>query len=245
VARTQSPSGASRIIGAVLMLLGVGLIGYGVHFLAKNGTCSGTGYASFGPVPKCSGGEALYIISAFFLGPLVALIGWLRAQLSGVLWPAVCVAVGIALVMLYTGQGAVSGGQAFGLVCGACFFALAVLSAVITLRKRRRPRVSPVGMPVAPLPLPGSGPPPVPFRPGQFAPAADAPAAGLAAFRAFDADAGAHAADASAHAGAPPGASAAAADPLDKLAKLAQLRDSGALTQEEFEFQKAKLLAQM
>jgi putative oligomerization/nucleic acid binding protein len=34
-------------------------------------------------------------------------------------------------------------------------------------------------------------------------------------------------------------------DPLDKIAKLAQLRDSGALTAEEFEREKAKLLAQM
>jgi uncharacterized protein YnzC (UPF0291/DUF896 family) len=34
-------------------------------------------------------------------------------------------------------------------------------------------------------------------------------------------------------------------DPLDRIAKLAQLRDSGALTNEEFEAQKAKLLAEM
>jgi len=34
-------------------------------------------------------------------------------------------------------------------------------------------------------------------------------------------------------------------DPLDRIAKLAQLRDSGALTNEEFEAQKAKLLAEL
>ena len=34
-------------------------------------------------------------------------------------------------------------------------------------------------------------------------------------------------------------------DPLDRMARLAQLRDSGALTHEEFEAQKAKLLAEM
>ena len=34
-------------------------------------------------------------------------------------------------------------------------------------------------------------------------------------------------------------------DPLDRIAKLAQLRDSGALTNEEFEAQKARLLAEM
>jgi Short C-terminal domain len=46
---------------------------------------------------------------------------------------------------------------------------------------------------------------------------------------------------------APPSAetSPAPEDPLDRIAKLARLRDSGALTNEEFERQKAKLLAQM
>jgi hypothetical protein len=46
---------------------------------------------------------------------------------------------------------------------------------------------------------------------------------------------------------APAGARAATAggpDPLDKIAKLALLRDTGAITEEEFELQKAKLLAQ-
>lgn len=33
-------------------------------------------------------------------------------------------------------------------------------------------------------------------------------------------------------------------DPLDRIVKLAQLRDSGALTGEKFEAQKAKLLAE-
>jgi hypothetical protein len=40
-------------------------------------------------------------------------------------------------------------------------------------------------------------------------------------------------------------AGATSQDPLDRIAKLAQLRDSGALTNEEFEAQKAKLLAEM
>ena len=52
--------------------------------------------ASYGPVPKCSGGEALYILSVFFLGPALAVVGWLMAQSWGVLWPAVCVADRIA-----------------------------------------------------------------------------------------------------------------------------------------------------
>ncbi|HEV2255096.1 MAG TPA: SHOCT domain-containing protein [Streptosporangiaceae bacterium] len=34
-------------------------------------------------------------------------------------------------------------------------------------------------------------------------------------------------------------------DPLATIARLAQLRDSGALTEDEFEIQKAKLLAEL
>jgi Short C-terminal domain len=40
----------------------------------------------------------------------------------------------------------------------------------------------------------------------------------------------------------PPQAPPPAADPIEQLTKLGQLRDSGVLTEEEFEAQKAKLL---
>jgi hypothetical protein len=42
---------------------------------------------------------------------------------------------------------------------------------------------------------------------------------------------------------APPPAAAPAADPIEKLKELGELRDSGVLTEEEFAAQKAKLLA--
>jgi hypothetical protein len=41
---------------------------------------------------------------------------------------------------------------------------------------------------------------------------------------------------------APMPAAAPAADPIEQLAKLGQLRDSGVLTEEEFQAQKAKVL---
>jgi Short C-terminal domain len=41
----------------------------------------------------------------------------------------------------------------------------------------------------------------------------------------------------------PPPPAAAAPDPIEQLTKLAALKDSGALTEAEFEAQKAKLLA--
>lgn len=137
------------------MLLGAALIGWGSHFLAKNGNCSSTGYVSYGPVPKCSGGEALYILSVFFLGPALAIVGWLMAQTSGVLWPAVCVAVGIGMITLYADTSSASGARTFGLVAGILFFALAVLSVVRTVQKRNRPKpavMGPAGLATAPAP---------------------------------------------------------------------------------------------
>ena len=153
MAEAKGPSAGRRVGGVALMLLGVALIGWGSHYIAKNGTCSGTGYVSYGPVPKCSGGEALYILSVFFLGPALAVVGWLMAQSWGVLWPAVCVAVGIGMITLDADTSATSGARAFGLVAGIVFLALAVLSTVRTVRKRGRPEpavTGPAGVASAP-----------------------------------------------------------------------------------------------
>lgn len=218
MANAQGPSARKRAGGVVLMLLGVALIGYGTHYLAKNGNCSSTGYVSYGPVPKCSGGEALYITSVFFLGPALAVAGWMFAQIDGVLWPAVCVSAGIGLVTLRAD--AAPGTQSFGVVGGILFFALAVLSVILIVRKRRRPKPAVHG----PAGLAGA---PVLSMPAGSPPAAAGPQPGGPRF------------------GGPQPAGAAAQDPLDRIAKLAQLRDSGALTNEEFEAQKAKLLGEI
>jgi hypothetical protein len=138
----QAPATTTKplrnIIGMVLMFLGTALIGYGTHFLARTGTCSGTGYTEYGPVPKCGGGEALYIMSAFFIGPLIAGIGWLFTQVSGLLWPMLCVCVGIGLVLIHADHTASVGARAAAMLTGEFLFALAVLSVVVTIRKRLR-----------------------------------------------------------------------------------------------------------
>ena len=225
MATAQSPSPGKRVGGVALMLLGVALIGYGTHFLAKNGNCSSTGYVSYGPVPKCGGGEALYITSTFFLGPALAVVGWLMAQAWGVLWPAVCVSVGIGFVTLWADTSSAPGARSFGLAGGLVFVALAVHSVILTVRKRLRRKPVPPGL-AGPVPgglatahvaaAPAAHPPPHagPQPTGPW-PARQDPAG-------------------------PP-----SPDPLDRIAKLAQLRDSGALTNEEYEAQKAKLLAEM
>jgi len=239
MAKAQGPSAGKRAGGVVLMLLGVALIGYGTHYLARNGNCSSTGYVSYGPVPKCSGGEALYIISTFVLGPGLALVGWAFAQIDGVLWPAVCVSAGVGLITLQAD--AAPGTQSFGVVGGILFFALAVLSVVLTVRKRLRPKPavhgpagpdgpgSPAGAPVLSMPA-GSPPAAAGPQPGGPQPGGPQPGGAQPGGPRF---------------GAPQPAAAPAQDPLDRIAKLAQLRDSGALTDEEFDTQKAKLLGEI
>jgi hypothetical protein len=213
----KGPSAGRRAGGLALMLVGAALIGWGSHYLAKTGTCSGTGYVSYGPVPKCGGGEALYIMSVFFVGPALAIVGWLMAQAWGVLWPAVCVAVGIGMITLGADGSATSGARAFGLFAGIVFLALAVLSIVLTVRKRHRPKPAVTGPPglASVLSTPAAQPP------TTQPPSAGPPPVNVQSM------------------------STDGPDPLDRIAKLARLRDSGALTNEEFEAQKAKLLAEM
>jgi hypothetical protein len=95
--------------------------------------------------------RGVYITGEFFVGPLIALIGWGFAQLSGVLWPLTCLGVGAG--------------------------------------PSRAVRAAPFAPPAAPA--------------------------------------------------------RARLDPLDTIARLAQLRDAGAITEAEFEREKAKLLDQI
>jgi hypothetical protein len=78
----QPKSALRRAGGVIVMLAGVGLIAWGAHYLAINGTCSSTGYVASGPVPTCHGPEGLYITGTFFAGPLIMLIGWAMASIA-------------------------------------------------------------------------------------------------------------------------------------------------------------------
>lgn len=211
-----------RVWGIALMLAGVALMGYGAHYIAMTGNCSSNGYSSIGPVPKCGSGEALYILSLFFIGPALAVVGWLGAQAWGALWPLTCVSLGTSLVTIRLEKAPTAGAKAFAVLAGACLFALAVLSVIITVRKRLgRRSAPPVGVTG---PFVGVADPPIGLT---GPPAMDAPVFDLPAHD------------------APQAAGGSRPDPLDQIAKLARLRDSGALTEEEFEREKAKLLAQM
>ena len=227
VAGPRARSRSRTIAGVALMLLGVAVMAYGAHYVTKNGNCSGTGYTSYGPVAKCSGGEALYITSVFFLGPALAVVGWLLAGVSGVLWPAFCIAMAVGLITLRDETTITAGARAFCVVIGEVFVVLAVVSVIVSVRKRRRPKAAPAG-------IAGTG-------------TVLAGAAGLAAPTGLSGPGtGTTASPSEAYqAGPPVTGMAAGPDPLDTIAKLARLRDGGAITDEEYERQKTKLLGQL
>jgi hypothetical protein len=219
----QGRSAVKRVSGGALMLVGVALIGYGAHYLIRNGNCSGTGYTSYGPVPRCSGAEPLYITSVFFLGPALALVGWLMSRTWGWLWPLVCVSLAAGLATIKIDSAATSGAKSLGLILGACFSALAVLSVTLRVRKRPRPK-----LPALPsLGAESVGPALFDTGAGALSPAPTSFASNQ------------HVAD------APLAIASPNDDPLDRIAKLAELRNSGALTEAEFEREKAKVLSQM
>jgi hypothetical protein len=134
-----------RTAGLMAMLLGAAVIGYGAHYLIQNGTCPGTG-----PVQTCGGGEEPYTLSVFFLGPALAVAGWWLARLWGALWPTVCIALGVGLVTIRTGQSATAVAKAFGPVAGTCLLTFALVSVGIAVRKWLSARRSPPGTPARP-----------------------------------------------------------------------------------------------
>jgi hypothetical protein len=234
MAQAQSQSAVKRAAGVLVLVVGAALIGYGVHYLAINGTCSSTGYSSIGPVPKCSGGEGLYITATFFLGPLVLLIGWGMARIDGLTWPVTCVCLGTGIITIELASGVSYGAKSFSLIAGLVLFALAIYSLIRTGRKRIW------GNPAGKA-TPGNF-----VAPGSYATdpgfVTNSPAQDSASAPQFPVQDSYSPVQDSYPA---PDPAAGSSDPLDKIAKLAQLRDSGALTEAEFEQQKAKLLAQM
>jgi uncharacterized membrane protein len=235
-----------RTIGGVaLMVIGVALMAWGAHHLAENGNCSSTGYVSYGPVPTCKGNEFFYITSAFFLGPAVALVGWAFAKISGLMWPLTCVGYAVGFITIRNDVGPTSGAKAFGQVMGEFLIALAVLSVIITVRKRLRKKAghagatnagaAPAGITLAGIPPTGSAGPvfgsaglattgPATVGPAPTPVASMPPSWGPPVTQA---------------------ATGSGSDPYDKIAKLAQLHQTGAITDAEFEREKAKLLGEI
>ena len=148
-----------RIAAAMVLVLGVALIGYGAHYLIQNGACAPAAHTSAGPAPACGGGggEGPYTLSVLFLGPALAVAGWRLGRLRGTLWPATCIALGAGLVTIRVGPGATAVARAFGPVAGTCFLGFALASAAAIAARRLRTRISPAGRPVVPASPAGPG----------------------------------------------------------------------------------------
>jgi hypothetical protein len=143
MSQTSSRPAGKRIGGLAVILLAAAMIGVCLHYLALNGTCSSTGYLPTGPARVCGGGEPLWITGTFFIGPLLAAIGWGLTQIPGLLWPVTCAGIGAGMITLR----APGGTQLFGQVTGVIFFGLAVFSVITTFRHRAQKRHAPVAAP--------------------------------------------------------------------------------------------------
>jgi hypothetical protein len=135
-----------------------------------------------------------------------------------------------------------SGTKAGGLVGAVIFAALTVYSVYRTIRKRRQPTpaLATTGLPTTGLPatgLPATGPAATALADTALASTAGPLTSSPSAVPAMSGT------DSLAWHGL--AASDGPEDPLDKIARLAQLRDSGALTQEEFDREKTRLLGQL
>ncbi len=226
-----------------MLLFGSVLLGVGMHHLIKTGTCSSTGYSShYGPVPYCPAGTGwwiLFVIGGIFLAVIGGLVsGGPNAML---IVPAVFAGIGIGALSIAFDPSASSSSKTFGIIFGGAFavcgLAPLLIWGVAALR-RTGARTPPSSLSPTALkgdPIMGA------YASGQ---ATSPTATTVSAF-------GTPATFSTPVAPAPPtpaasmSASAASGDALDKIAKLAKLREQGALTDDEFNREKAKLLTEL
>lgn len=235
----------SMIIGVGLLLFGAVLVGYGLHHLIRTGTCSSTGYsANYGPVPHCPAGTGAWV--GFLIGGifLVMIGGGISGSAAGLILPGIFCSIGAGAASVALDNSASSSTTTFGLIFGGCFFLAGAIPAVFVigggfgraLTKARSPsspkRSAP---PTAGVPAPSAGDAAL-----AFGGARNEPDAILGAYSASSPPARI---TPTAPTFASPGAAGGSA--IDKLAKLAELHKSGALTDKEFQREKTKLLAEM
>ncbi len=240
--RLQPSTGT--IIGIALLLFGGIAFGVGLHHLVATGTCSSTGYSSnYGPVPYCPKGTGWWF--AFVFGGIMLVI--IGAFVSGgssvaLLVPAIFIAIGAGAVTVAFDAHVSSGSKTFGLIFGGAFLLAGLIPALVIVWRG----VGKLFSPAQPAPT---------FSAPSTSPALGGPGATASPFGSSestpDAILGAYAAGAPAStpglASAPPTPTRPPqnADVLDKIAKLSDLHKSGALTDDEFSREKAKLLTEL
>ncbi len=232
------------IVGIAMLLFGGVLLGVGIHHVVKIGTCSSTGYSShYGPVPYCPKGTGWWI--AFMIGGIfLTVIGGLIAGggAVGLILAITFGAIGAGALTVAFDSNVSSSKKTFGTIFGGSFLAFAALAALATLwvglsRLSRGSSRRPAG---SGPPVPSFGTSASPTASSAFGSSGGEPDAIMGA---YSAGATAPTPTFRAPVTAPP--AAGSADPVDRLAKLAELHKSGALTDEEFAREKAKLLGDM
>jgi hypothetical protein len=221
-----------------MLLFGAVVLGVGIHHLVATGTCSSTGYSShYGPVPYCPKGTGwwiLFVIGGIFLAVIGGLVSGATSAL--LIIPAVFSGIGIGALTVAFDSSASSSTKTFAAIFGGAFAFFGLVPLLI--------------WGVSALRRTGARTPPSAFSPtalkddpimGAYAsapttsPTSTVPS-GLGSFSTPTA------------VSAPSAASTARSssnDALDKIEKLAKLREQGALTEDEFNREKAKLLAEL
>jgi hypothetical protein len=233
------------IVGVALWLFSSVLVAVAIHHVITIGNCSSTGYSStYGPVPHCPSGSG-WIFALMFGGIIGTVIASGLAASIGMIVSGIFGSIGAgALSILFT-SGTANGSKLFAGIFGGVFGLVGVIGLVAlissainalrapgnaTSRTANNGRYSHAGggrrssrngrartSPIVQVsePLPSAAQNTAVVTPANLIP-------GLRA-----------AAGAKTH------------DPVDELTKLANLHQSGALTDEEFASAKAKLLAGM
>jgi len=246
------------IIGVAVLLFGAILFGVGIHHLVATGTCSSTGYsANYGPVPYCPKGTGYWFLFLFG-GIFMVIIGGLVSGASSVILilPTVFLAIGIGSLTVAFDSQASSGSKTFALIFGGAFALFGAIPAffvgVGAIRKLGgSPRSSPgggsSGGSLASSSLAGGGS----LGSSAFGGSTSQPDAILGAYAASPtitsttlAPQGTSPATPTAPS-MPISSGRSSNDVLDKIARLSELHKSGALTDEEFNREKAKLLSEL
>lgn len=256
---SQQPS-YRVIIGVAIVLFASVLVAVGIHHIIQTGTCSSTGYSpNYGPVPYCPAGTGAWIgflVGGIFLTLIGAGIAMTGVGLSiGPLF----VAIGVGSITVAFDKGNGSGQTAFAAIFGGFFLLFGAIPCLFlisgAIKALRRPSSSPsaVGGGTSGRPTMNTVAPTVGNASAVTAFGTPDAASAFGATKSEpDAILGAYTAGGqppSVASQVPPASPLRAApqsgDVMDKIAKLADLHTRGALTDDEFTREKAKLLAEL
>ncbi|MDQ6817689.1 MAG: SHOCT domain-containing protein [Actinomycetota bacterium] len=234
-------------MGGAMVLFAAVLVGVGMHHMIMTGSCSSTGYSSVGPVPHCPKGFGWWI--GFLVGGIfLVMIGGALSGAPVLIVPAIFSAIGAGAITVNLDSGVHSDLKTFGLLFGGGFLVFGVIPGVLILLSALRS---------------SGGPPPAPVMAPiyAFSSAASPPGAILGATAGSTGAQVLGGTSPSVLGGTSPsvlGGPSPSAQPvassagtpstgqaLDEIGKLAELRDKGVLTDEEFAREKSKLLGQL